>query len=172
MVRCESPELRAFNALPAPEAERALLTCCSSPRWARSVRAGRPYPDLGALCAAADAALVALSEDEVNDSLSGHPRIGGRAEGAWSRREQSGLMGADEATVTALAEANRTYEHTFGHIYLVCATGMGAPELLAGLRSRLDNNPATERLVLLQELAKINRVRLRRLLTAEAPWVP
>ena len=64
----------------------------------------------------------------------------------------------------ALAEGNRAYEERFGHVYLVCATGRSGPELLAVLRSRLRNDPAYERTVVRDELGKINRLRLQRLL--------
>ena len=59
-----------------------------------------------------------------------------------------------------LAEKNREYEDRFGYVYLVCASGRTAEELLAILSDRLDNDPDTERRVMRNELAKINRLRL------------
>ena len=157
----------SFNALPPDEAERLLHACCSSPAWAKAVASRRPFLSAGDLFEAADAELAALSEAEVNAALGGHPRIGERpqgAGGAQSRREQSRVEGADESTLAAIAEGNRAYESRFGHVYLVCATGRSAEELLAVLRDRLGNSPETERQVLRQELAKINRIRLGRML--------
>lgn len=159
--------LSAFNALPAVEAEGFLRACCSSHIWAEGVASRRPFAGAADLFEAADAEVAALGEDDVDEALAGHPRIGERpqgAGGAQSRREQSGVEGAQEATLAAIAEGNRAYESRFGHVYLVCATGRSADELLAILRQRLGNPPATERLVLRQELAKINRVRLGRML--------
>src|SRR6185437_1616997 len=72
-----------------------------------------------------------------------------------------------ELTDAGLAEANAAYEQRFGQVYLVCATGKSAEELLAICRSRLGNDPATERSVVLAELAKISRLRLGKLLTGE-----
>ena len=95
--------------------------------------------------------------------LSGHPRIGDRTAGGASRREQSAVAGADQDVLDALAEGNRAYEERFGHVYLVCATGRGAQELLDVLQARLGNDPATERAVALAELAAINRLRLARM---------
>lgn len=107
--------------------------------------------------AAADAGLAALDDAEIDEALAGHPRIGDRPTSAKSAREQSGV--GDDVR-SALAEGNRAYEAKFGHIYLVCAAGRGGEELLAILRARLDNDPATERQVMRTELAKINRLRL------------
>jgi 2-oxo-4-hydroxy-4-carboxy-5-ureidoimidazoline decarboxylase len=156
-----------FNRLPAAEAAESLRGCCGSRRWAERVAAGRPYAAPEDLYAAADAALADLDEADVDEALAGHPRIGERPTGADSRREQAGVATASDATRTALAEANRAYEARFGHVYLVCATGKGAEELLSIARDRLANDPATERRVLRVELGKINRIRLARLVTAE-----
>ena len=170
MTAVEGLDLAAFNALGDEEAERALRACCSSPRWAKAVAARRPFASVDDLHAAADAELEALTDDDIDDALAGHPRIGERPpgpDGAWSRREQSGVDGAQADTLLAMAEGNRLYENTFGHVYLVCATGRSADELLAVLRSRLGNDPQTERRVVREELAKINRIRLARMVGAE-----
>lgn len=150
-----------LNALPAADAERALLACCRSPVWAAAVAAGRPYAGTEALFAAADAALAELDEDEVDAALAGHPRIGERtATASFSHGEQAGLDGTATGVREALAAGNRAYEERFGHVYLVCATGRSGDQLLATLLERLGNDPAQERQVLREELRKINRIRL------------
>jgi len=151
----------SFNALPEAAARRALLACCAAPRWAGEVAAGRPYRSAEALHAAADAA---LTDTDVADGLAGHARIGERTGDLRSQREQRGVAGAPAEVLDALAEGNRAYERRFGHVYLVCASGRGASELLGLLRGRLGNDPATERGVVRAELAAINRIRLDRLL--------
>ncbi|MEV0298044.1 2-oxo-4-hydroxy-4-carboxy-5-ureidoimidazoline decarboxylase [Nocardia sp. NPDC050710] len=158
--------LADFNALPDEAAMRALLACCSSSTFARSVLADRPYASAADLLAAADAALAALPESEIDAALAGHPRIGGRPDTAASAREQAGVAAAGDAVRVALAEGNLAYEERFGHIYLVCASGRSGAELLDLLRTRLGNDPETERRVMRTELGKINRIRLRRLLGA------
>lgn len=145
-----------FDSLPAAAAERELLACCAAPRWAAQVVAGRPYGTVDALQAAAAAA---LTDGDLDAAMAGHPRIGDRAGGA-SRREQAAVAAAGDDIRAALAAGNRAYEDRFGHVYLVCATGRGAEDLLATLHSRLGNDPATERAVALGELAAINRIRL------------
>jgi 2-oxo-4-hydroxy-4-carboxy-5-ureidoimidazoline decarboxylase len=163
------PALAGFNALPAVEAEAELRSCCASAAWARQVAAGRPYPDLAALCEAAEAALAGLGWPDITEALAAHPRIGDRVSGegreaGWSRREQAGVSGADPATHAALAEANRAYERRFGHVFLVFASGRTDTELLAAARERLGNPPEAEREVVRGELGKIARLRLERLL--------
>lgn len=156
-------DLAGFNALPDDEARRVLLACCSSPRWAAEVAAARPYAEGDSLLARADAALAALPEEELDRALAGHPRIGERSASASSRHEQRGVSGADPSTLAELVEANAEYESRFGHVYLVCADGRSAEELLEVLRSRLGHDPATERRVMREELRRINRLRLARL---------
>lgn len=170
MTPAEGQGLSAFNAMQRDEAERALLACCSSTTWAGGVAARRPFVDAADLYGAADAELVELSEGDLDDALAGHPRIGERPrgpDGASSRREQSGLDSAHVETLVAIAEGNRRYESRFGHVYLVCATGRTADELLGLLRARLSNDTPTERRIVRDELGKINRIRLGRMLGEE-----
>src|SRR5258708_430112 len=131
--------LAAFNSLADGRARNALLACCSAPRWADQVAAGRPYPSLAALLERAD---TALSEEDVGQALAGHPRIGqvpSPSHSSWSRGEQAGVAASSDQVLADLAEGNRAYEKRFGRIYLVCAAGRSAPELLQILRERLRN---------------------------------
>ena len=156
--------LAAFNALPAERARGLLLGCCHADRWAAKVTAGRPYRALGALL---DRAGEELTDGDVSEALAGHPRIGqapAAGQNAWSRREQSGVGDADEAVLTELAAGNRAYEERFGHIYLVCASGRDAGELLSILKDRLRNGPGAEGHVVRGELRKINDLRLTALI--------
>ncbi|MCW2642572.1 MAG: uraD [Dactylosporangium sp.] len=164
-------ELSRFNALPVEQAERELIGCCASPAWAREVAAGRPYPGVPNLLATADAALARLDWAGVAEALARHPRIGQRPAGegrdfAWSRREQSGVADADQATAVALVEANEEYERRFGHLFLIFASGRGPAEILAAARERLGHDDATERQVVRDELAKIVQLRLGRLVAS------
>ncbi|MFC4944094.1 2-oxo-4-hydroxy-4-carboxy-5-ureidoimidazoline decarboxylase [Pseudonocardia sp. GCM10023141] len=150
--------LETFDALPVAAALGELQSCCNAPRWAAVVAAGRPYGSVEALLAAAD---DALTDEDLDPAMAAHPRIGDRTATGRSQREQSAVAAAADAVLDALAAGNREYEARFGHVYLVCASGRSAADLLATLRSRLDNDPATERKVALGELAAINRIRLR-----------
>ena len=159
--------LAEFNGQPGEAARQALADCCSSARWVSAVMAGRPYASVTGLLRRSDTAVAGLAPGDLRDALSGHPRIGERrADGAdrWSRAEQAGVAGAARPAMQALADGNAAYERRFGHIYLVCATGRTAPELLALLTARLENDPDTEWGVVRSELQKINRIRLGKLL--------
>jgi 2-oxo-4-hydroxy-4-carboxy-5-ureidoimidazoline decarboxylase len=174
------PSVEEFNRLADDAARQALLRCCSSGRWIDALLAGRPYPDVATLIAMSDAAVAELSEADLREAMAGHRRIGdrrvvaragrrvGNAEPAdWSGQEQAGVSGADDDLLRALADGNTAYEQRFGHLYLACATGRDAGELLALLRSRLANDRETEWGVVASELAKINQIRLRKLLDGE-----
>ncbi|HEU0015511.1 MAG TPA: 2-oxo-4-hydroxy-4-carboxy-5-ureidoimidazoline decarboxylase [Longimicrobium sp.] len=161
-----------LNRLPAHEAEAELLTCCGSRRWAREMAAQRPFADADELMEAADRTWWGLPREDWLEAFRAHPRIGerraeraqtGREQG-WSRGEQAGMDSAADETRRALAEGNRAYEERFGHIYLVCASGRGADELLSILRSRLGNDPETELRVAAEEQRRITRLRLEKLL--------
>jgi 2-oxo-4-hydroxy-4-carboxy-5-ureidoimidazoline decarboxylase len=158
--------LNGFNAAPEAEAVAMLVACCSSPEWARQVARARPYRTVDALVGRADATLAGLDDGEVDAALAGHPRIGARSGHASSQREQAAVAAADTEVLAGLAAGNREYEERFGHVYLVCADGRPAAELLAVLRERLGNEPDEERRVLRSELARINAIRLRRMVEA------
>jgi allantoicase len=165
-----------LDALPASRAEAELLACCASRAWAAGVAAARPFGDATTLAAAADEVWTRLGPDDWLEAFAAHPRIGAgaRAAGgppgsAWSTGEQAGVAGADPAVLEELVEGNRAYEERFGHVFLVCATGRSAASLLAALRERLGNDPATELRVAAEEQRKITRLRLEKLFRPGAP---
>jgi 2-oxo-4-hydroxy-4-carboxy-5-ureidoimidazoline decarboxylase len=158
-----------FNRLPADMARQCLLSCCSSLRWADAVLAARPYTSVDVLLRRSGASVRALGEADLLAALAGHPRLGDRRPAAgWSSQEQSGIGSADAQVLNALADGNAEYERQFGHIYLACATGRSAPDLLAFLRERLHNDRDTEWGVIAAELAKINQIRLRKLIDCDS----
>ena len=167
MQGTEGAGLAVFNALPGDQARDALLACCRATQWAGRLTAGRPYPSLAALQARA---AEILTDADVTEALAGHPRIGQAptaGHSSFSRSEQSGVAGADDQVRAELVAGNQAYEDRFGHIYLVCASGRSARELLGILRGRLGHDPDTERDVVRAELIKINDLRLATL-TGEA----
>ena len=157
-------DLEEFNSTPADRLRPALAACCDVPRWVDGILAKRPYGDLAALTAVADQLLRELDDNEVDRALQAHPRIGDRPQGAsteaaWSRSEQSGVD--DEPGIRReLAEGNRQYEERFGRVFLICATGRSAQDMLTSLRDRLTHDDATEATVVHEELRKIALLRL------------
>ncbi len=151
----------------AATAAGLLRPACASTRWIERLVSARPYSSLEALTAASDATIKALNWPDIEQALTGHPRIGDRAAGggreaAWSRQEQSGTRDAGADVQAGLRVGNAAYEERFGHVFLICATGMPAASMLAALQARLDHDPATEREVVRDELIKIARLRLAR----------
>lgn len=158
-----------FNRLSERQRMHLLYEVCSSPIWARRVLAGGPFRDEDALLDRADRVSAELPDAELDAALDGHPRIGARVDNPNSAREQARVADADAEVKAELTQKNRCYEDRFGYVYLVCASGRTAEELLAILTDRLANDPETERRVMRSELAKINRLRLQRLLSKETP---
>lgn len=162
----------AFDAAPEEELRDRLRSCCAAEAWVEEMVGGRPFRSEAALYAASDRASAGLDDRGLEQALAGHPRIGDsapahgadRRSAAWSRGEQAGVATAGADVLDELAAANVAYEQRFGHVYLVCASGRGADELLAVCQARLEHDPETERGVVLEELAKINRLRLGKLI--------
>jgi 2-oxo-4-hydroxy-4-carboxy-5-ureidoimidazoline decarboxylase len=160
-----SSPLAAFDVAPAEAAERDVLDCCASRAFAQAITAGRPYRDPAALDAAVDAAFASLSWDDIVEGVSVHPQIGDRALSGWSAAEQSGATAASEVVRQGLAAGNLAYQERFGHVFLICATGLSGAEMLARLRARLDHDDKTERAVVRAELLKITHLRVAKLLS-------
>ncbi len=144
-----------------------LTACLDVSRWVETLLARRPFGEPAALLAASEA-LTPLRPEEVRQAMAAHPRIGEKAggestEAGWSRSEQSGV---DGSAARGFAAANAEYEATFGHVFLVCASGRSGAELLENLRSRLSNDPGKELEVAGRELAKIAALRLEKAVTA------
>ena len=158
--------LAELNALPSAEAETLLARCCGARAWVMAMLERRPFTDVARLLRAADEVWWSLGPPDWHEAFAHHPRIGegGPRAGAWSTDEQRGVATAAADIRAALAEGNRAYERTFGHIYLVAAAGKSADELLGILQSRLTNDPDTELRVAAGEQAKITRLRLLKLL--------
>jgi 2-oxo-4-hydroxy-4-carboxy-5-ureidoimidazoline decarboxylase len=153
-----------LNALSPQRARAALLECCGSDRWAERVAAGRPYPTAAAVLDAAGDAWDALDEDDWRTAFAAHARVGEpNPDDRQGSAEQAGAATATPAQRRALRDANLAYEARFGHVFLICATGLDAPQMLAALDARITNAPAVEFRVAAREQRKITDARLRAL---------
>jgi len=145
---------------------------CGSARWAELVAEQRPFATPAALLHAAEAAFAALGRDDWLEAFRAHPRLGDREAlrakfadpRAWAAGEQAGAATADDTTLDALMQGNRDYEARFGHIFILCATGKSAAQMLLDLRGRLSNPPDIELAIAAGEQRKITRLRLPKLL--------
>ncbi|HXZ79744.1 MAG TPA: allantoicase [Terriglobales bacterium] len=157
--------LKALNAVPADEAAADFLQCCGSKTWATAMAAGRPYDSVEALEESAERVWRKCSPQDWLEAFAAHPKIGQQSGGQWSRQEQSAVSAADLDTLAGLAEENRKYEEKFGHIFIVCATGKSAKEILDLLRARLKHSSSEEMTQAGEEQLGITRLRLRKLLS-------
>jgi allantoicase len=143
-----------------------LLKVCGSPRWVEGLLAARPYPSWDALIDSASRVWSALEARDWLEAFAAHPRIGERKAGprpGWSAQEQSGTANAPDETMRALADAQRAYEERFGFLYLVCATGRSAGEMLENVQQRMHNDRDSELRVAAEEQRKITALRLEKL---------
>lgn len=149
-----------------------LERCCGANRWVTSMVSRRPFSDDAELHQAADEEWAKMGDADVLEALEHHPRIGANldelrkkyaATASWAAGEQSGAAAATEETLLALRDGNVRYENKFGHIFVVCATGKSASEMLTLLEARMSHDPATELRVAAAEQAKITRLRLEKL---------
>jgi len=165
--------LEEFNALPPTKAEAMLLDCCGCARWAAGVSAQRPFEDRKALSEAAESHWQNLARGDWFEAFSRHPQIGEKAATGseshrrWSESEQTGARVATEDVKTRLARGNRSYYDKFGHIFIVCASGKSAEEMLALLEQRLQNDPAQELAIAAEQQRQISRLRLQKLFRGE-----
>ncbi|MFI7402812.1 2-oxo-4-hydroxy-4-carboxy-5-ureidoimidazoline decarboxylase [Streptomyces sp. NPDC049541] len=147
--------LDAFNIAPAEEARKLLLDCLRSLRWAHRVADHRPYPDIDSLLAASDEAAYDLSPTDLSEALA--------AETLPTLPDETYAV-----AYTALRAAHAAYEAKFGHSFVICLEGLSPAEILdhalAGIRSRLTNDPEDERVVAAEELRRLARHRLVQLL--------
>ena len=162
--------LARWNQLSGEDATQEILPCCGSVSWARRLVSRRPIEDERSLASGSDEIWNALTSSDWREAFSKHPRIGERKvadsasalSAAWSADEQSSLGAAEREVQFALAEGNRAYEHRFGRVFIVCATGKSADEMLEILRRRLGNDDATELREAAEEQRKITNIRLRK----------
>jgi len=159
-----------LNRAPRATAEACFLDCCGSRRWARMMAEARPFADAAALLKQAAQIWQSLEPQDWLEAFAAHPKIGARhaapqqpAQSAqWSHAEQSGTHTATDSVRHALAEANCLYEEKFGYIFIVCATGKSAEEMLALCRQRVHNAAVVELRIAADEQRKITEIRLQK----------
>ena len=125
----------------------------------------RPFAGGSEVLAAAENIWWELDPPDWQQAFAAHPRIGDKVASGWARDEQSGASAASTDTIKALAEVNRDYEKRFGHIFIVCATGKTAGEMLAMAQLRLQNSPDEELRIAAAEQLKITKLRLMKLVS-------
>jgi 2-oxo-4-hydroxy-4-carboxy-5-ureidoimidazoline decarboxylase len=164
--------LDTLNALPAAARAEALATCCGSSAWVATLNQKFPFNSTSTLYEDADRVWHNLTKADWREAFTHHPKIGDvnalrekfASTATWAASEQGAVRQAEPETLEALAAGNDAYEQKFGYIFIVCATGKSAAEMLALLQARLPNAPAQEIHIAMAEQAKITRLRLEKLL--------
>ena len=161
-----------LNNLSNENTVEELFKCCGSSEWAQKLADNRPFKNKQQLLEVSDATWAGCSKHDGLEAFTHHPKIGDlkslekkfASTKEWAGKEQAGVDSATHKTLTELAEGNKVYENKFGFIFIVCATGKTANEMLAMLNARLQNNPETEIKIAMNEQNKITHIRLEKLI--------
>jgi len=180
--------ITGLNQLNEEQLRTELAKCCGARAWVDKMLGYFPVADTQALVVAGEEAWYGCREKDWLEAFSHHPRIGdidalakkfgagdaapgvanpapGAGTEEWAASEQSGVNTASQELLAELAEANRTYEEKFGYIFIVCATGMSAMDMLTLLKSRMMNAPGAEINIAMMEQNKITKLRLEKLVS-------
>ena len=164
--------LHELNTLPRQQLKAELLKCCGSSAWVNKMLPFFPAEDLVEVLEDAEEQWYKCSEEDWKEAFAHHPKIGDieslkkkfASTADWASGEQSGVDTASQQTIEALAKGNKAYENKFGYIFIVCATGKSADEMLGLLTTRLLNDPKDEIEIAADEQNKITKLRLEKLL--------
>ncbi len=164
--------LHEFNILPKDQLIEELTKCCGSSAWVKKMLPFIPADDMVELLEDAEEQWWKCNEEDWKEAFTHHPKIGDvdsltkkfASTAGWASQEQGAVAGSSKEIIEALAEGNRLYEEKFGYIFIVCATGKSAEEMLELLQSRLPNNPEEEISIAADEQNKITKLRIEKLL--------
>ena len=164
--------LESLNSLTISDANEQFETCCGAANWVEKMNQNRPFQNKDDLYQKAESIWYSLSSKDWLEAFTHHPKIGNidslrkkfHNTKSISKDEQSGINDAAESTLKDLAESNQLYQDKFGFIFIICATGKSADEMLALIKIRLNNNANEEMRNAAKEQNKITQLRLEKLL--------
>ncbi len=164
--------IEALNALTPSEANEQFKLCCGASNWVEKMNQNRPFQDKNEVYQQAESIWFSLSSEDWLEAFTHHPKIGDidslrkkfHNTKSISKNEQSGVNDAEKSTLNDLAKSNQLYEDKFGFIFIVCATGKSADQMLALIKMRLNKNAETEMQNAAKEQNKITQLRLEKLL--------
>lgn len=164
--------IKAFNKLSKVEKEKQLMSCCSSSTWVTQMMKQFPFSNEEDLVnAAINTWYNHCDSTDWLEAFSHHPKIGDvkSLTKKFAGKEQASVASANNKTIKALAAANKEYEAGFGFIFIVCATGKSATEMLQLLDDRLINSIGEELHIAMGEQMKITILRFQKLIT-DGDW--
>jgi len=160
--------IKAFNKLSKASKAKQLMSCCGSSTWVNLLMKQSAYKDEQQLVEeAVNAWYNQCSSADWLEAFMHHPRIGDVKSLAkkFAGKEQASVAAASAKTIKALANANKDYELKNGFIFIVCATGKSATEMLSLLEDRLVNTIGEELHIAMGEQMKISILRLQKLIS-------
>ncbi len=163
-----------LNKLGTKERAAALTNCCGASRWVEKINALFPFKSEEILLSEAGKIWFGCSKEDWLEAFTHHPKIGDinslkekyASASAWAAGEQASVQQSPAEVLQALSAGNKKYEDKFGYIFIVCATGKSASEMLELLLARLKNNAAEEIQVAMKEQNKITAIRIKKLLAS------
>lgn len=165
--------LSELNSCSVDQFKEELFRCCSSKRFVNELTVLRPFKTQIDLEEKASTIWNSLKKEDWLEAFSHHPQIGGdlnklkekfQSTKSWSKGEQSGVEEATENTLKELSEYNLEYQKKFGFVFLICATGKTADEMLQFLKERINNTMEQELQNASIEQEKIIKIRINKLL--------
>ncbi len=160
-----------LNKLSESEVDSVFEKCCAARRWVVAMTFARPFKTDTEVITTASVLWHKQTKQSILEAFAAHPKIGDVESlqekyantSDWAAGEQAGATSANEETISNLAAANDRYFEKFGYIFIVCATGKSAQQMLEILESRLPNDPEAELKIASQEQLKITLLRLKKL---------
>ena len=160
-----------FDHLPDEKKKELLLKCCGSSAWVNKMLTVFPVEDLVELLEFSEEKWNECTIEEQREALEQHPKIGDinslkekfANTANWAAGEQSGVNNANEDVLQELAKGNDAYQDKFGFIFIICATGRSAEEMLGDLKERINNSKDQEIKIAAAEQLKITKLRLEKL---------
>ena len=164
--------IEALNTLTPSKANEQFELCCCASTWVEKMNQNRPFQNKNEVYQKAESIWFSLSSKDWLEAFTHHPKIGDidslrkkfHNTKSISKNEQSGVNDVEKSTLNNLAKSNQLYEDKFGFIFIVCATGKSADEMLALIKMRLNKNAETEMQNAAKEQNKITQLRLKTLL--------
>lgn len=163
--------LQHFNTLTPQHQKEELFKCCGCTNWVQQLSQKFPFASIEEVKAESDKIWFSCNKEHWLEAFSHHPKIGDvkslerkfASNAQWASGEQASINSASQIVLKELKELNDAYELKFGYIFIVCATGKSAEEMLVLLKQRLQNNAAGEMKIAAIEQNKITHLRIEKL---------
>ncbi|TNF24744.1 MAG: 2-oxo-4-hydroxy-4-carboxy-5-ureidoimidazoline decarboxylase [Deltaproteobacteria bacterium] len=163
--------IEQINHMNESDAHELFMNCCTAVKWVNAMVESRPFSNFEEMIKVSNQHFSNLEESDWLEAFDGHPKIGDvnslkekyKSTKKLASGEQSGMSEADEKVIYEMADLNQSYQEKNGFIFIVCATGKSASEMLEIIKSRIDNDRGTELKIASEEQMKITKIRLEKL---------